>query len=128
VLHACENLPPLFGEEYKLRNSSLCMFLQSPIISSLFGPDILLNTLFSDSLCCSVNVRELVLRTCKTTRKITILCMLILVYLRSELETKDSELSDKFRKHLGIKLGFAAVVQNYLNFAVFKGSLSSIFS
>jgi hypothetical protein len=32
----------LFGEEYKIRSSSLCNFLYSPVTSSLFGPNILL--------------------------------------------------------------------------------------
>jgi hypothetical protein len=30
----------IFGEEYKLRSSSLCSFLQPPVTSSLFGPNI----------------------------------------------------------------------------------------
>jgi hypothetical protein len=33
----------IIGEEYKLWSSSLCNFLQSPVTSSLFGPNILLN-------------------------------------------------------------------------------------
>jgi hypothetical protein len=37
----------MLGEEYKLRNSSLCSFLHPPVTSSLFGPNILLSTLFS---------------------------------------------------------------------------------
>jgi hypothetical protein len=49
----------MFGEEYKLRSSSLCSFLQSHVTSSLFGPYILLSTLFSDtlSLCSSLNFK-----------------------------------------------------------------------
>jgi hypothetical protein len=38
-----------FGEEYKLESSSLCNFLYDPS-SSLLGPNILLNTLFSKTL------------------------------------------------------------------------------
>jgi hypothetical protein len=34
----------LFGEQYKLWSSSLCSFLQPPVTSSLFGPNILLIT------------------------------------------------------------------------------------
>jgi hypothetical protein len=47
----------ILGEEHKLWSSSLCSFLQHPVTSSLFGPNIL-NTLFSNtlSLCCSLNV------------------------------------------------------------------------
>jgi hypothetical protein len=53
------------GEEYKLRSSSLCSFLRPPVTSSLFGPHILLSTLFSNtlSLCSSLNVRD----NCKNT-------------------------------------------------------------
>jgi hypothetical protein len=47
----------LLGEEYKLWSSSLCSFLHPPVTLSLFGPNILLNTLFSNalSLCSSVS-------------------------------------------------------------------------
>jgi hypothetical protein len=38
------------GEEYRLFSSSLCNFLHSPVISSLLCPNILLNTLFSNTL------------------------------------------------------------------------------
>jgi hypothetical protein len=77
VLHA---LPISFlwlilEEEYKLWSSSLCSFLQSPVTLSLFGPNILLNTLFSNtlSLWSSINVRDQVSHPNKTTGKITIL-------------------------------------------------------
>jgi hypothetical protein len=40
----------ILGEECKLWSSSLCSFLQPPVISSLFGPNIHLSTLFSDIL------------------------------------------------------------------------------
>jgi hypothetical protein len=45
----------IFGEEY-----NLCSFLQLPVTSSLSGPNILLNTLFSNtlSLCSTLNVRD----------------------------------------------------------------------
>jgi hypothetical protein len=50
----------MFGEDYKVWSSSLCSFLQSPITSSLFGPNIILGTLFSNtlSLGSSLNVRD----------------------------------------------------------------------
>jgi hypothetical protein len=46
----------IFEDEYKL----LCNFLHSPVTSSLFGPNILIRILFSNtlSLCCSLNVRD----------------------------------------------------------------------
>ena len=40
----------ILGEEYKSFNSSLCNLLHSPITSSLLGPNIFLNTLFSNTL------------------------------------------------------------------------------
>ena len=40
----------ILGEEYKSFGSSLCNLLHSPVISSLLGPNILLNTLFSNTL------------------------------------------------------------------------------
>jgi hypothetical protein len=50
----------ILGEEYKLWTSSLCSFLQPFITSYLFGPNILLSNLFSDTLnlCSSLNVRD----------------------------------------------------------------------
>jgi hypothetical protein len=61
----------ILGEEYKLWRSSLCSFLQPPVTSSLFGPNILLNALLSDtlSLCSSFNVRDQVSHPyCPTNR------------------------------------------------------------
>ena len=48
----------VLGEEYRSLSSSLCSFLHSPVTSSLLGPNILLSTLFSNtlSLCSSLNV------------------------------------------------------------------------
>jgi hypothetical protein len=40
----------ILGEEYMLWSSSLCIFLQPPATTSLFGPNILLNALFSNTL------------------------------------------------------------------------------
>ena len=40
----------MLGEEYKSFSSSLCSHLQSPVTSSLLGPNILLNTMFSNTL------------------------------------------------------------------------------
>ena len=40
----------ILGEEYKSFSSSLCSLLHSPFTSSLLGPNILLNTMFSNPL------------------------------------------------------------------------------
>jgi hypothetical protein len=40
----------IFGEEYQSLGSSLCTFLHSPVTSSILGPNILLDTLFSNTL------------------------------------------------------------------------------
>ena len=65
----------IFGEQYRSPSSSLCIFLHSPVIPSLLGPNILLNTLFSNtlSLCSSRNVSDQVSHPYKTTGKITVL-------------------------------------------------------
>jgi hypothetical protein len=48
------------GDEYKLWSTSSCNFLHYPVTSSFLGPNILLSTLFSNtlSLCSSLNVRD----------------------------------------------------------------------
>jgi hypothetical protein len=45
-------------EEYKLRSSSLRSFLQPPVISSLFSPNIPLSTLFSSTLSLCSSLRQ----------------------------------------------------------------------
>jgi len=40
----------ILGEQYRSLSSSLCSFLHSPVTSSLLGPNILLSTLFSNTL------------------------------------------------------------------------------
>ena len=69
----------IFGEQYRSLSSSLRSFLHSPVNSSLLGPNILLNTLFSNtlSLRSSLNVSDQVLHPYKTTGKITVLYILI---------------------------------------------------
>jgi hypothetical protein len=85
VLHALPISSSLTGEEYNLWSSSLCSFLQSPVTSSQFGPNILLSTLFSNTLsrCSSLNVRDQVSHPHRTTDKITVLYILsLLTFLR----------------------------------------------
>ena len=40
----------IFGEQYRSLSSSLCNFLHSPVTSSLLAPNILLSTIFSNTL------------------------------------------------------------------------------
>jgi hypothetical protein len=53
----------------------LCNFLHSPVTSSLLGPNILLKTLFSNtlSLCTSLSMRDQVSHPYKTTGRIVVL-------------------------------------------------------
>jgi len=83
----------MLGQEYRSLSSSLCSFLHSPVTLSLLGPNILLSTLFSNTLNprASLNVSDQVSDPYKTTGKIIFLYTLIFVFLDSELEDKDSE-------------------------------------
>ena len=65
----------ILGDGYGSFISSLCSFLHFPVSSSLLGPNILLYTLFSNTLSLrfSLNVSEQVSRPYKTTGKITVL-------------------------------------------------------
>jgi hypothetical protein len=60
------------SEEYKLWSSSLCSFLQPPVTSSLFGPNILPSTLFAIilSLYSSRNVRDQISYPYRTISKL----------------------------------------------------------
>jgi hypothetical protein len=58
--------------EYKIWSSSLCNFLHSPVTSSLLGPNILLRTLFPNTLrlCSFLNARDQVRHPYITTDRI----------------------------------------------------------
>ena len=65
----------VFGEQYRSLSSSLCSFLHSPATASLLGPNIPLNTLFSNtlSLRSSLRVSDQVSHPHKPTCKIIVL-------------------------------------------------------
>ena len=71
----------ILGEQYWSLSSSLCSFLHSPVTSSLLGPNILLNTLFSNtvSLHSSLNVSNQVSHSYKTTGKIIVLYIFLVL-------------------------------------------------
>ena len=80
----------ILGEEYKSFIFSLCNLLHSPVTSSFLIPNILLNTIFSNTLSFlfSRNVRDQVSHPYKTTGKIMFLYFLIFKFLDSNLEDK----------------------------------------
>ena len=80
----------ILGEQCRSLSSSLCNFLHSHVTPSLLGPNILLNTLFSNtlSLCSSLNVSDKVSHPYKTTGKIMDLYILIFKFLDNKPEDK----------------------------------------
>jgi hypothetical protein len=99
--HACHiSRPPhslldliclmISGDEYETWRSSLCNFLHYPVTSFLFGPNILLRTLFSIifSLSSYLTVRDQVSHPYKTTVRIIVLYILAFTFLYSKREDK----------------------------------------
>ena len=80
----------ILSEEYKSFSSSLCNLLHSAVTSSLLGPNILLNTMFWNTLSflSSRNVSDQVSHPYKTTGKIIVLYILIFKLLDTNLEDK----------------------------------------
>ena len=89
VTHSCHMPSPFhsswfyhphnIGEQYKSFSSSLCNLLNFPVTLSLLGPNILLNTIFSNTLSflSSLNVSDQASHPYKTTGKIIVLYILI---------------------------------------------------
>jgi len=77
----------IFGGEFRSLNSSLCSFLHSPVTTSLPGPNMLLSTLFSNtlSLRSSLDVSDQVSHPYKETGNITVLYILTFKFLDSKL-------------------------------------------
>ena len=80
----------ILGEQYRSLSSSLCSFLHSLVNSSLLGPNVLLYTLFSNtvSLRSSLNVSDQVSHPYKTKGKIIVLHILLFKFLDNTLEVK----------------------------------------
>ena len=107
--------------------SSLSNFLYSPVTSSLLGPNILLNTRFSNTLglCSSPHVSARVSHLCKTTGKIIVLYIFIFTFFDSKLEDKRfcTEWYQAFPDlslpiiSSAIEFWFVKVVPKYLNYS-----------
>ena len=77
----------ILGEEYKSISSSLCSLLHSPVTSFPLGPNIFLNTMFSNTLSflSSLTVSDQVSHPYKTTGKTIVLYILIFKFLSSQI-------------------------------------------
>jgi hypothetical protein len=119
----------------QLWTSSLCIFLQPHVTSSLFGPNILVNTLFSNtlSLYTSLNDRDQVSYPHKTIGKIIVLYILInfrqqtrkqnvLDWMVVSIARVQSRLISSW-----IRFWFVIDVTKYLNCATFSKHLLLIF-
>ena len=123
------------GEEQRSLSSSLFSFLHSPVTSSLFGPNIILNTLFSDtlSLCSYLNVSDQVSHPYKTG-KIVVPYILIFKFFDSKLEDKSlctewQQAYPDFKLLLissWIEFWFVKFVPKYLNSSKLAKKLLSI--
>ena len=78
------------GEQYRLLISSLYSFLHTPVTSSSLDSNILLNTLFSNTLSLRswVSVSDQVPHPYTTTSEIIVLYILLFTFLDSKLEDK----------------------------------------
>jgi hypothetical protein len=101
LLYVLPNSSPWFNHSnnfWQLWSFSLCNFLQSPLSSSLSGVNILLSTLFYNTLklCKLFNAKDQVPYTYKTTVKITMLHILIFLFLDRKWE--DEVFTTKYKK------------------------------
>ena len=89
----------ILGKEYRLLSFLLCSFLHSSLTSSPLGPNIPLNTLFSNtlSLRSSLNLSHHVSHPYTTRGKLIHLCFLNFVFLIAKCKTKYS--APKDNKH-----------------------------
>jgi hypothetical protein len=80
----------ILREEYNSRSSSSCRFLHPPVTPSLFGPTILLSTLFSNShgLCSSLSARDQVSHPYKNAGKIIVSYIQIFMFFESRREDR----------------------------------------
>jgi hypothetical protein len=74
----------------------IMQFSLPSVASSFFGSNILLNTLFPNtlSLCSSLKIRDQISHPYRTTGKIILLCILLFMFLDSRREGKNSGLID----------------------------------
>jgi hypothetical protein len=80
----------IWWREYRSLSSSLCSLLHSPVTSSQVGPNILVRTLFSNTLVVPsfLSVSNQILCPHKTAVKIIVLYVLIFICLDSKLGKK----------------------------------------
>ena len=81
----------IFDEQYGSLSSSLCSFLHSPLTSSLWAPNILFSTTFSNilNLRSSFSVSYQVSHPHKTNGKIMVLYILIFYFLIANWKTNE---------------------------------------
>ena len=123
----------ILGEKCRSLSSSLCSFLHPLVTSSLLSPNILLNTLFSNTLnlCSSLNISNQVSQPYKTTGKIIVLYISNFKFLESKLE--DKRFSTKWQQEFPvfnlflisswIQFWCVKVVTKYLNFSTLSKEL-----